>query len=359
MKRILFVDMHRYGRSPSQRFRYEQYIELLKIEGYVVHHSFLLTKWDDQYFYQSGQIIFKGLILFKSILKRLRDIAQANSYDFIFIQREAFFLGTTFFEKSFSRSRAKVIFDFDDSIWLNQISNSAPNKRFNFLKKTSKVSEIIKLSDTVVVGNRYLFEYAMQFNKNVRLIPTTIDTDIYTPLSVTETDKNKITIGWSGSKTTIDHFREAIPVLQHIKGKYKNQVQIKVMGDASFSDENLDASSSDWRLETEIEDLRTFDIGIMPLPDDEWSRGKCGLKGLQYMALEIPTIMSRVGINSEIIDNGVNGFLASTKEEWVQSLSILINDKTLRKQMGEKGREKVINHYSVDSNKDNFLSLFS
>jgi glycosyltransferase involved in cell wall biosynthesis len=315
--------------------------------------------WDDKYFYQQGNFFFKGLILLKSTFKRLKDILKANDYDFIFIQREAFFLGTTFFEQSFARSRAKVIFDFDDSIWLNQISSNAPNKKLNFLKKPSKISEIIALSDLIVVGNKYLSDYALRYNKNVRVIPTTIDTDHYTPVKTSSEKVDKIIIGWSGSKTTIDHFREAIPALEYIKRKYRNNIEIKIIGDVSFRHDKIDAVCKDWKFETEIDDLRTFHIGIMPLPDDDWSRGKCGLKGLQYMSLAIPTIMSPVGVNQEIISHGENGLLASSTEEWINSIENLVNDKSLREKLGEAGRQTVVKNYSVSSNSANFLSLFS
>lgn len=349
--------MHREGRSPSQRFRYEQYLGLLRNKGFVIHHSFLLSEKDDKLFYSQGKYLRKGWILLKSISTRIGDLFQSRNYDFIFIQREAFMLGTIFFERLLSKSSAKLIFDFDDAIWLNQISSSSPNRNLNFLKRPSKTSEIIKLADTVIAGNSYLANYALQFNPKVEVIPTTIDTDLHIPRR--QFSKSKINIGWSGSKTTIDHFKEAIPALESLKKKYGDKIEFTVIGDGSYRYENLGIIGKSWSLDDEVSDLQEFDIGIMPLPNDEWSKGKCGLKALQYMALEIPAVASPVGVNTEIIDHGVNGFLGSSKDEWIQYLSQLINNESLRKQMGKKGRQKVIDQFSVISNKDNFLSLFS
>ncbi|MBX2964254.1 MAG: glycosyltransferase family 4 protein [Cyclobacteriaceae bacterium] len=356
MKSILFLDMHREGRSPSQRFRYEQYLPLLHKKGYLIAHSFLLNERDDKIFYSQGKYLGKGWILIKSFIKRLSNLIHVHNYDFIFIQREAFMLGTTFFEKLLSRSGAKIIFDFDDSIWLQQVSSTSPNKKFNFLKNPGKTAHIISLAHTVVAGNRYLANYALQFNPSVKIIPTTIDTELYVPKK-RETNP-VVTIGWSGSKTTIDHFKEALPALELIKNKYGDRVAIRVIGDSQYQNERLAITGKAWNLANEINDLLTFDIGIMPLPDDEWSKGKCGLKGLQYMALEIPTIMSPVGVNTEIIEHGVNGFLCASKDEWVTCLSLLIEQSELRCKLGIAGRKTVVDHYAVASNTGRFLSLF-
>jgi glycosyltransferase involved in cell wall biosynthesis len=121
----------------------------------------------------------------------------------------------------------------------------------------------------------------------------------------------------------------------------------------------LDIQGIKWCKETELSELSRFDVGIMPLPDDQWSRGKCGLKGLQYMALEIPAIMSPVGMNTEIISDGVNGFLAGSDEEWVKKLSFLIDSKPLREKIGRKGRETVVARYSVSSQKDIYNRVLS
>jgi glycosyltransferase involved in cell wall biosynthesis len=123
--------------------------------------------------------------------------------------------------------------------------------------------------------------------------------------------------------------------------------------------EALELKGLPWKKETELDDLRYIDIGIMPLPDDEWAKGKCGLKGLQYMGLGIPTIMSPVGVNTEIIQDGVNGFLASSTEEWYEKIKILIQDAALRKKFSEEGRSIVEERYSIDAWKDEYLKLFN
>jgi glycosyltransferase involved in cell wall biosynthesis len=357
MKKVLFVAAHRPDRSPSQRFRFEQYFDYLSSHGYQCSFSYLIDEKSDKVFYSKGNYLGKFLIFVKSFLKRLSDIQKASSYDIVFIQREAFMTGSVLFEKGFARSTAKLIFDFDDSIWMQHETNSSANKALFWLKKPAKTADIIKLSDLIFAGNDYLADYARQFNKNVLIVPTTIDTKEYTP-SLHKSYSDNVCIGWSGSITTIEHFCFAIPALQIIKDKYGERIKIKVIGDKNYVHESLNIKGLAWNKKEEIAELQSFDIGIMPLPDDEWTKGKCGLKGLQYMALGIPTIMSPVGVNTDIIKDGENGFLASTTEEWVTKLSMLIESENLRKQVGNAGRITVEKKYSVSANKHLYLTAF-
>lgn len=355
MPRVLFIATHRPDRSPSQRFRFEQYLLFLKENNWNYDFSYLISENADKVFYKKGHFIQKIFITLKAFFIRFKNILNASKYDLIFIQREAFFTGTTFFEKQFKKSKAKIIFDFDDSIWLSNVSDA--NKKWEWLKNPNKTKEIITLSDMVFAGNEYLANYAKQANKNVVVVPTTIDTLEYT--KVPKNNIDKICIGWSGSITTIQHFEFAVDFLTAIKEKYQNKVYFKVIGDGNYKNKPLEINGLPWKKETEIEELSSFDIGIMPLPNDEWASGKCGLKGLQYMALEIPTIMSPVGVNSEIIKNGENGFLAETKEEWIDAISQLIESDSLRKKLGQNARKTVSEKYSVKANKKKYLDTFN
>lgn len=356
MPKVLYVAAHRPDRSPSQRFRFEQYIEYLKEHGFDYDFSYLITPEDDKFFYKPGSTLKKMRVVARSFVQRYKDAMKASTYDIVYIQREAFMTGSIYFEKTFSESAAKVIFDFDDSIWLSNVSDA--NKKFNWLKNSGKTADIIKLADMIFAGNQYLADYARQFNENIEIIPTTIDTNEYQRLDMPNED-SKICIGWSGSITTIQHFQYAIPFLKRIREKYGDKVKFKVIGDGNYRNEELGVVGLPWRKDTELKDLSSFDIGIMPLPDDEWAKGKCGLKGLQYMALEIPTLMSPVGVNAEIIQDGENGFLATEIDEWIDKISLLVESAELRKQMGQKARQTVLDKYSVHALKDTYLKLFN
>ncbi len=353
--KILILANHRLNRSPGQRFRIEQYIDYLKENALEVDFSFFIREKDDKYLYKKGNLIKKILFHYKATSHRRKDIRKIAAYDVVFIYREAYLLGNTKFEKKIRKKVKKIVFDFDDAIWLPNVSDA--NKNFSWLKDYAKTEKLIALSDLVFAGNTYLQNYALNHSKNVVIVPTTIDTREYIP-QTKQNKSDKICIGWSGSITTIQHFNYAVPFLEKLKEKYKDKIEILVIGDSSYQNKDLGVESIDWKKNTELEDLSRIDIGIMPLPDDKWSRGKCGLKGLQYMALEIPTIMSPVGVNTEIIRDGENGFLADSEEEWMDKLSRLIESKELREKLGKSGRKTVVEHYSFDAWKEKYLEYF-
>ncbi len=355
MPKILFLTLHRKDRSPGQRFRHEQFLAHLEENGFEITYSNMLSASDDKVFYGAGNTFGKIRVGLKAAFRRLKDLFRASKFDYIFIYRDAFFFGT-WFERMFKRSKAKLVFDYDDSIWLR---DENPNQGFfQKLKKPEKTGTIISYCDIVIAGNEYLKQYAEKFNSKVVIIPTTIDLAEYSKVSVPK-QEDRVCIGWSGSFSTIKHFESSLDALKRVHEKFGDRVYYKVIGDGNYRNDELGIVGLPWGKDTEIEDLCEMDIGIMSLPDDDWSKGKCGLKGLQYMALEIPTIMSPVGVNSDIIQDGVNGFLASTTDEWVAKLSLLIEDAELRKKLGKAGRRTVEEQYSVEANKEKWLEVFS
>ncbi|MFW5724898.1 MAG: glycosyltransferase family 4 protein [Bacteroidota bacterium] len=358
-RKVLFLVGQETGLVPGQRFRFEQYLTFLENNNIECEISPLVYKQEGKTLYSKGKYLAKLGIFKNAILRRYKDLKKIKQgqYDAVFIYRDALMIRSIYFEKKIHKLGVPMIYDFDDSIWLNDVSDA--NRSFAWLKNPAKVGPIISMCSLVIAGNEYLRDYALNFNPNVQIIPTTIDTQIYQAGRNKNGNEDVVTIGWSGSITTIKHFKTAVPVLEVIRQKFGSKVQIKVIGDGTYEHKNLEIKGKWWDAATEIEDLSEFDIGIMPLPDDAWSKGKCGLKGLQYMALEIPTIMSPVGVNTEIIHDGENGFLASTHQEWVEKLSQLIESAHLRKKLGENGCKTVSSEYSVEANKEKWLDAFN
>ncbi|PLX04778.1 MAG: glycosyl transferase family 1, partial [Marinilabiliales bacterium] len=354
-RHILYIAHHRLKRSPGQRFRFELFINFLQKNGYKIKHSFLLSEKDDRIFYSKGNYLGKASILLKSFFKRWKSVNQAHKFDAVIVYREAYMLGTLLFEKILKRKNKNVIYDFDDAIWIRDVSEG--NVAVKWLKTPSKTANIITMSRFVLAGNQYLADYARKLNKNTIVFPTVIDTNYHTPS--TNHEKSSICIGWTGSSTTLKHFFIAIPVLKKIKDKYGSKVRFKVIVDADYKNEELEIVSCKWNIDTEIKDLQDIDIGIMPLPDDDWSKGKCGFKGLQYMALEIPAIMSPVGVNTELIKDGENGYLANNQDEWFSKISTLIDSKEKRVQMGKKGKILVEEKYSLKAHQNNLLKIIN
>lgn len=355
MPKVLVISAHRRDRSPSQRYRYEQYISFLEQHGFEFTFSPLLDAAADKIFYSKGNVVAKGMILLRSVLKRMSDRRRLKQFDIIFIQREALFTGSNLFERSAFRSGARVIFDFDDSIWL--LDTSPGNKKWEWLKNPDKTRSNIAHAHLVIAGNAYLKAFAEKYNKNTVLIPTTVNCDWHRPKPELR-NKGTIVIGWSGSISTIKHFEGIVPVLITLKKKYGARISFKVLGEEDYSCEELGIKGKAWSAQTEVDDLNSFDIGIMPLPDDEWANGKCGLKGLTFMACGVPVVMSPVGVNRDIVNHSVNGFLAAGEGEWLSSLSQLIESGELREKLGAAGRETVLKTYSVEANKEKYLGIF-
>ncbi|MEK6782631.1 MAG: glycosyltransferase family 4 protein [Bacteroidota bacterium] len=358
--KILFLFPYPLNESPSQRFRFEQYLNLLQDSGFNIScQSF----WDIRTWtilYKPGHQLQKLVGFIKGLISRLTTLFQLSKIDFVFVHRECFPIGPPIIEWIIVKIlKKKIIYDFDDAIWLP--NTSAENKIVAYLKWHSKVALICKWSYKVSCGNSFLANYSSQFNENVTVNPTTVDTvDLHNPSRYMPTNNStSVVIGWTGTQSTLPYVISLIPVLEKLEEKFPGQVRLLIIANKDPEIKSKFIDFIPWSKKTEVEDLLKVDIGVMPLPDDIWAKGKCGFKALQYMALEIPALVSPVGVNTEIVDNAINGYWCNTAGEWIDSMEKLIANKELRKKMGIAGREKVTSHYSVSSNSSTFFGLFS
>ncbi|NOT74605.1 MAG: glycosyltransferase family 4 protein [Cyclobacteriaceae bacterium] len=357
-KCIAFICPYPVGQSPSQRFRFEQYFELLSSNNFEYHvYPFLgVSSW--KILYKKGNSVRKIFGILSGFTKRFGLLFNIGKFDFIFIHREATPIGPPFFEWMIANFfRKKIIYDFDDAIWLANTSDE--NKIISGLKWHHKFNVICNASYRLSCGNQFLADYALQFNNALIVNPTTIDTIHHHnpdkhPIAQ---NKNKIIIGWTGSHSTLPYLTPLLPVIETLWKKYP-EIELLIIADKNPEWQQPFINFVQWSKDTEIDDLMKIDIGIMPMPNETWTKGKCGFKALQYMSLKKPALVSPVGVNSEIVDQVVNGFLCSTEEDWIQHLEYLLHHPEARKTMGEKGREKVEKYYSVSSNSSTFLSLF-
>ena len=227
------------------------------------------------------------------------------------------------------------------------------------MRPRHKIDKIIRLSDCVIVGNEYLKNYALKFNKKVFVLPTVVDTNRYVPKRKSKHNADgKVVIGWIGSPSTQSYIKDFIPIFSILWEKYKN-IFLNIVGSDFTYEEDLadNIILHRWSLQKELKELQSFDIGVMPMPDNNWTKGKCGFKALLCMSVGIPTVCSKVGVNSEIVKDGVNGFLASNKEEWLKKLSILIESPNLRTKLALRGRKTVEEKYSVKVYASKFLEI--
>jgi glycosyltransferase involved in cell wall biosynthesis len=356
LKKILFLAHHRLNRSPGQRYRFEQFFDYLQKNEILCYLSFIIYEKDEKALYYSKNIFGKVKLALNSIIRRIIHIKNIKDFDLVVIYREALPFKSTFFENYIAKKKIPMVYDFDDAIWVKDVSEV--NKKISFFKDEKKIEKILPLCKYVTCGNEYLANFALKFNSNVVIIPSTVDTDIYKPIKKNNIN-SPVKIGWVGSHTTIKHFELISDVYLELKTKYNNKVEFIVIGDENYKNEKLNLQGKKWENDKEVQLFNSFDIGVMPLPNNDWTKGKCGMKGLLYMSVGLPTVMSNVGMNKDIINDGINGFLPTGNKEWIDVLSKLIEDKELRKKIGDKGRETVLEKYSKNIIKKTYLDLYT
>ncbi|MTI30132.1 glycosyltransferase [Xanthovirga aplysinae] len=351
--KILILAPFPFGKAPSQRFRYEQYLPHLKQQG---HHFKIMSFFNEktwEVLFWPGNRWRKIMGFIKGFLRRFLILFAVHRFDWILIHRETAPLGPPLMEWFIAKVfQKKIIYDFDDAIWINASSKKYLSQRFKY---PQKVKKICHWSYRVSTGNQYLKDFALQFNQNSVYNPTTIDTENHHN-QLKNQNSDKLVIGWTGSHSTLRYLEPLLPILEKLENKYAFEFHLICSIEPTFKLNSLIFKK--WQKSTEIEDLLQFNLGLMPLTNDGWSRGKCGFKALQYMALGIPPLVSPVGVNTQIVDHGITGYVCKSNKEWFVTLESLLQNWKKRSFIGKAARQKVIEQYSVLSNQRNFLSLF-
>lgn len=329
------------------RFRISQYIPRLAAEGFEVTVSPFFTPEFFRLVYQPGHYARKAALFVRRSLDRIAALLADRDYDLLFVYREALPIGPPIIESLLARpGRPPMVYDFDDAVFLPNTSDA--NRMISFLKYPTKVDTIVEKSATVIAGNAYLAEYARRHNANVTVIPTCVDTDLFVPRARSEVSR-ELTVGWIGTPTTAIYMESLAPVLARVQRTTPFDLRIAGAGRELRLD-GVRTSNIAWSLAGEVGLFNGCDIGVYPLTDDPWTRGKCGFKAIQFMACGVPVVASPVGVNSSIIEDGVNGFLASTEDEWVEKLTRLARDPELRRRLGAAGRATIEARYSLAVN---------
>ncbi len=365
MSRLLFICPYPKGIAPGQRFRFEQYLDILTQKGHTVDYRAFLSERAYEVLYQKGRVLEKLWAVVWGFIRRFWHLFSALRADYVFVYREASPLGFPFFEWIVARVfRKKMIYDFDDAIWIP--ATSAQNKLAARLKMPQKVPMICRWAYSLSLGNAYLCQNAAYFRGEawqeqqqgrIYLNPTTIDTEGMHNRLHQHNNETPLVIGWTGSHSTLVYLRPVWALLKRLQ--VHEPFTFLVICNQDPKPDLPHYEFVPWNITHEIDDLLRMQIGIMPLLPDAWSEGKCGFKALQYMALGIPAVVSPVGVNKQIIQQGENGFLCETEAEWEQALLTLIRSAKLRQEMGKKARLSVEERFSVRSNTTNFLNLFS
>lgn len=348
--KIIVIAPYYFNSAPSQRYRIEQWVRNISEENVEFEFLLFCDKGLQDIIYSKGYCIKKAFLFLKCYLRMLMKIAFLKDCNYIYLHREISLIGLPLLEYLLILKSIPVIYDFDDAIYLP--GKSQVNRFAGLFKCQWKIKYLCRISSCITVGNRVLSDYALRFNKNVLILPSSIDTAQYTVKQ--HSFKNKAVVGWTGSHSVcynLSLIKEALAAL-----KKRIPYDFVLISDRPF-DMGIEYKFIKWNPDTEVEDLSLLDIGIMPLFDSEWERGKCGLKILQYMGIGIPAVASPVGVNKDIIIDQVNGFLPNSIEEWVEVLSLLIKNPSLRERIGAQGRKTVESSYSAKIISNKLLKL--
>lgn len=341
----------RYGpRAASTRQRFLQYFPALKAAGIEVEHFPL---FDDDYVSAlvEGDLYPRSKVA-AAYARRLRWLAASQTADLLWVYIELLPYLPAAVER-LAAGGTRIVYDIDDAFFHAYDQSRDPLVRAVLGRKHGK---LLDHAAACVCGNGYLREFAIGHCSLSIVVPTVVDTDQYVP--VPSNADRPLTIGWIGSPSTWVGVRPILPLLREMAAKHGARILVVGAGHAARADHCPEMELRDWSNETEISDIQEMDIGIMPLLDRPFERGKSGYKLIQYMACRLPVVASPVGVNREIVKHGVNGFLASTENEWRDSFHLLLSSAALRKQFGSAGRSQAVESFSLASQAPNLIELF-
>ncbi len=334
MKRVLVLSLY----SPiiaSTRYRFMQFIDPLKERGIELDVNFLLGEsyFDSRF----GEKRFPFFNVIGSIIRRLVILKNQRTYDCAIVHCELFPFLPGWVERSLLR--IPYIYDFDDAFYLRYKTKSFS---FKSLFLHSKFDVIISGASAVTAGNAILENYAKFLNAKTTIVPTTLDTDKYYPKY--NIHSPVLTIGWIGSPSTAPYLEVLIEPLSRLGNDTK--VVFIVIGGTAPHIPNIEVKEIPWSELTEIDYINTFDVGVMPLPDNEWTRGKCAFKLIQYMSCSVPVVASPVGTNSIVVNEDC-GIFADRTEDWLGAFRYMRDHPNERVKMGVNGRERIVREYSL------------
>jgi glycosyltransferase involved in cell wall biosynthesis len=332
------------------RYRLMQFIEPLAQRNIALTVSPLFGKDEFAALYRRGRNLEKAVRLMNSGGKRLFDSVKAREFDLIFVQREAMIIGPPFFEWLYKTlGKCPLVLDLDDATYQSYVSPTY-GRLGSALKFFGKTDTLIKWSEIVVCGNRFIAEYVEGKGKKTVVVPTVVDTDKFRPLE--KQSEAVPIIGWVGTHSTFPFLETLFPVFTELARKYDFVLKIVGAGKDEIEIEGVRVENLQWSLEREIEDFRSLDVGLYPmqtthLVSEEWLMGKSGFKAIQYLSVGVPFVVTPVGVTKEIGVENETHFTASGKEEWYEKLEKLLQSTELRKKMGARGREFALDNYTV------------
>ena len=342
--------------AAGQRLKYEQYFDHWLENGYEITVSSFMDMKMWNVVYTQGNYSGKILGTLRGYLRRLSDVFTIGKFDIVYVFMWVTPLGTSFFERLFRFLSKRLIYDVEDNIMMEK--GNQLNPFIKILKSPEKTRYLLKNADHVITSSPFLNDDCLKINrkKACTYISSSIDTDTFVPANP-YSNNQQVTIGWTGtfsSKNYLDLLRNVFLEL-----KKRCDFKLRVIGNFQYELPGIDLEVIKWTKEKEVEDLQEIDIGVYPLIQSKWVLGKSGLKAIQYMAFGLPVVATNIGTTPRLINHLENGWLVKTDDEWIEALETLINDPNLRKQLGEAARKSVLENYSKNVIKSQYLSILN
>jgi glycosyltransferase involved in cell wall biosynthesis len=341
--RVLALVPYPLDIAPGQRYRCEQWAPYLAEQGIQLVFAPFASPELQERLYRPGAYMAKAWEMTRGLCRRVPEAWSAAHYDAVLVHREACLVGPAWAERLAHYRRPALVYDFDDAVYRAYVSPT--NRYLSYLKFPGKTRTLCRLAAAVIAGNDHLADYARGYNPRVHVVPSTISLRTYRPREGARPERPPV-IGWTGSHSSAQYLALVTGALQRLRRRH--DFRFLVIGASGIAIPGVEVECRPWRSASEVEDLWDLDVGIMPLPDEPWARGKCGMKALQYMGVGIPAVVSPVGANREIVEANVNGFLPVTEDNWVEALDRLLTDSALRRSLGEGARRTVEARYSAE-----------
>lgn len=352
--RVLILAPYLYGTAPGPRTSIELWERVLRPAGVSFEYAPFETERLHEIIYQPGRVAEKAAEMVRAAARRLPLMKRLNEFDAVLVYREAALLGPALLERWVDRRRKPIIYQLDDPLYVPYRSPS--NGYLSYLKCFGKVKSIVRMSTVVIVNSPQHREFARQFNKNVWEIPSVVDESQFNYKPPERLDEPRVCVGWSGSLTTTGNLRVIRSVLHELSRR--DDVALRFIGGTRFDLPGVAHTAQPWRAETEVQDLRRFDIGLVPLPVNEWTKRKFYVKLVQYMALGIPPIATPLGASPHVIEPGRTGFLASDATQWREAIERLVENADERRSIGRAAAEVAAAHYTVSANAEKIVAAF-
>jgi glycosyltransferase involved in cell wall biosynthesis len=345
---MLVVCPYPQGTAAGQRLKYEQYFADWRAAGWEIEVSSYmdLAMWD--VVWERGHLFAKAIGVLKGHARRLRDLLRIHRYDLVYLHMWATPFGTTLFERLIRALAKALVYDLEDNMLIGNAIGSQQRLLRRWLKGPGKARFLVRTADHVITSSPALNDLCLDLNakKACTYISSSIDTDRFLPATPYANDQT-VVIGWTGTFTTRPYLDLLRGVFQRLAAKHR--FRLRVIGNFDYELPGVDLEVVRWNAEQEVAQLQAFDIGVYPLPADDWVLGKSGLKAIQYMAFALPIVATNVGNTPNLIRHGENGLLVNSEAEWEAALEQLLIDPALRRRLGEAARKDAVAHYSVNA----------